>query len=271
MPLFSYAHAFCNRRWYAGTVLQDVTIGSLLILLCGGFIAGFYGGSVGGGGLVSFPALLLTGMPVHLAIATNRFAALFGELTGAVQFYRHGKLDLRFALLIGGIEAIGAVIGAQLVSVVSHDLLTIIVAVFLVCIAILLLLRPSLGAHDGTVNGRRRNSLLLLSFPLGIYGGFFGTGYGTILMLLLAWGGLSLTQGAAIARFVGFLVSVAGSVSFLLLGFIRFPEGIALGAGYALGAWIGVRFGLRRGHGYIRVLLLLIALATAAKLVWGVM
>jgi uncharacterized protein len=251
-------------------MLVDVFPFVSLFLLGGGFIAGFYGGSVGGGGLVSFPVLLFIGMPMQFAIATNRFAAIFAELAGAVQFHRHGKLDLRLALLIGTIEAVGAVIGAQLVLVVPKEALNVIVAVLLVSIALLLLLRPSLGRMDGRMHGRRRTILLLLSFPLGIYGGFFGTGYGTILMLMLAWGGLSLLQGAAIARLAGFIVSVAGSVSFLFLGLIRFPEGIALGAGYALGAWFGVRFGLNRGQGYIRVLLLLIALVTAAKLVWEV-
>lgn len=53
-----------------------------------GLVAGFIDAVVGGGGLLSIPALLTLGIPPHTALGTNKFAASFGSSMAAWTFYR---------------------------------------------------------------------------------------------------------------------------------------------------------------------------------------
>ncbi|MDO5140163.1 MAG: sulfite exporter TauE/SafE family protein, partial [Eubacteriales bacterium] len=42
------------------------------------FIAGFIDAIAGGGGLISLPAFLITGLPVHNCLATNKMSSSLG-------------------------------------------------------------------------------------------------------------------------------------------------------------------------------------------------
>ena len=61
-------------------------------------LAAFIDAVVGGGGLISTPALLAIGMPPSLALGTNKLASSFGSLTSAIKFIRSGKVDLNIVL-----------------------------------------------------------------------------------------------------------------------------------------------------------------------------
>ena len=54
---------------------STISIYILIFVMGGGFLAGFVDAIAGGGGLISLPVLLATGMPPHLAIGTNKFSA----------------------------------------------------------------------------------------------------------------------------------------------------------------------------------------------------
>ena len=45
------------------------------------FLAGFVDAIGGGGGLISLPAYLLAGVPVHQAIATNKMSSACGNVS----------------------------------------------------------------------------------------------------------------------------------------------------------------------------------------------
>ena len=53
----------------------DLDTLTVIYLIVSGFIAAFIDSTVGGGGLISTPALLSLGMPVPYALGTNKMAA----------------------------------------------------------------------------------------------------------------------------------------------------------------------------------------------------
>lgn len=59
---------------------------SLYILCPLIFIAGFLDGSVGGGGLISVPAYIITGIPVHIAYGTNKLVNGVGMMFSAIKY-----------------------------------------------------------------------------------------------------------------------------------------------------------------------------------------
>ena len=60
-------------------------LGFLLIM---GFIAAFIDAAVGGGGLISIPALMCTGLPPITVLGTNKLAAVMGALSSFIAFIR---------------------------------------------------------------------------------------------------------------------------------------------------------------------------------------
>ena len=85
------------------------------ILAVIGILAGFIDAIVGGGGLLSIPALLTVGIPPHLALGTNKLAACFGSLTSSYTFYKQHLFNPAlwkacfFATLVGSIAGCGLV------------------------------------------------------------------------------------------------------------------------------------------------------------------
>jgi uncharacterized membrane protein YfcA len=245
-----------------------VSAAPFLLLLLAGFVAGFFGSSVGGGGLVSLPALLLLGLPTSAAIATNRFAVVFGEGMSILQYRRTQRLPWLLAATIGLLAAAGSYVGSRLVLSLPEHMLNVLVATALVSVLIILLLHPQLGAREHALRGRQKIFIYAGAFVLGIYGGFIGTGFGTFIMLLLASGGFSLLRSAAMARVVGFFVSLVAALSFASADTIRYAEGAALAAGFMIGCFFGVRTSVRRGNDYVRSLLLFVVILAVGQLLW---
>ncbi|MFQ9936381.1 MAG: TSUP family transporter [Phascolarctobacterium faecium] len=68
---------------------------TIAFLLLAGFIAAFIDSTVGGGGLISTPALLALGL-VNFALGTNKLAASMGGLM-SLFFWRAGKINQKVA------------------------------------------------------------------------------------------------------------------------------------------------------------------------------
>ena len=59
----------------------------MLLIVCPlVFFASFVDAIAGGGGLISLPAYMLTGMPAHLAIGSNKMSAAIGTLVSTIRF-----------------------------------------------------------------------------------------------------------------------------------------------------------------------------------------
>ena len=73
-----------------------------LVALLAGIAAAFAGGFIdaiaGGGGLVTMPALLLTGVPPHMALGANKFSACLGTCVALGNFARSRLVLWRVAL-----------------------------------------------------------------------------------------------------------------------------------------------------------------------------
>ena len=75
--------------------MENASIDIILFLIVAGFIASFIDSVVGGGGLISLPALLLTGLSPTMALGTNKMASVMGSCTSTLSFLRSGKIDIK--------------------------------------------------------------------------------------------------------------------------------------------------------------------------------
>lgn len=237
------------------------------ILFLGGIIGGFYGSTVGGGLLISFPLLILLGLPTHFALGTQRFGAVLGELSGAIKFHTAKKLKVKLAIALGIIASLGSIVGVTLVIHISENILNFVIGLMLLIVAYILFHKDRLGIKEHTLTHKHLVLLLFCTFPLGIYGGFFGVGFGVFIAMFLVLFGFSFIESAAMGRVIGFLMSVTSTIVFAQQGFVNYTYGITLGLGFAIGAWIGITITLKKEEKYIKYLILFITFLSLIKFV----
>ena len=110
---------------------MEITLNIILIIIAFGFLAAFIDAVVGGGGLISTPALLAIGMPPSLALGTNKLASSFGSLTSAIKFIRSGKVDLNIVLKLFPFVFIFAAGGASLATMLPAQVLKPLIIIIL--------------------------------------------------------------------------------------------------------------------------------------------
>jgi uncharacterized membrane protein YfcA len=166
-----------------GEYMEDINLYTLLFLVLAGFIAAFIDSVVGGGGLISIPALLFTGISPSAALATNKLAGTMGSLTSTISFIRAGKVDFKFVIKLFPITVIGAALGAYVVHFVSAEILKPLILILLVIVAFYTLVKKDWG-KDAKYKGLTRKKMILLLviiFAIGFYDGFLGPGTGSFL------------------------------------------------------------------------------------------
>ena len=65
----------------------------LVLLAVAGAFAGFVDSIVGGGGLISVPAMLLTNLPPSVALGSNKLSSIFGAGSASITFLRNHMVD----------------------------------------------------------------------------------------------------------------------------------------------------------------------------------
>ena len=99
------------------------------------FLAGFVDSIAGGGGLISLPAYMFAGIPVHNAIATNKLSSSTGTVVSTARLIKNKKVDWGFVpgTVIGAL--IGSVAGANLALIISDHILKMVLVVILPIVA----------------------------------------------------------------------------------------------------------------------------------------
>lgn len=193
----------------------------LIVLGVVGFLAQLVDGSLGMGyGATSSSLLLAAGLTPALASASVHLAELGTNAASGISHWRLGNVDRRLVLRLGVPGAVGAFLGATLLSRLSTEAAAPLMAGILAALGVYILLRfalrPPPVSHARTSPHRRR-----FLVPLGFLGGIIdATGGG-------GWGPVStttlLSAGRTAPRTVigsvdtsEFLVTVSASVAFVL-------------------------------------------------------
>jgi len=232
----------------------------LLFLFGAGFLGGVVNSVAGGGSFITFPALLLVGVPPVSANATNTFASFAGYLSGTYAFREDllaHKKELPRLIIV---SLIGGVLGAWL-------LLQTPESVFREAIPWLLLFATVLFVFGGTLNSmlKRLTSnhryalsvghFLLLIMLLGvcIYGGFFNAGLGIIILSYLALAGYTnISEMNGIKLLISATVSLTAIALFIYSGAIAWYEGFVVLVGTMMGGFMAANISKRIPQQYVR-------------------
>ena len=241
-----------------------------LVLFVVALLGGFVDAIAGGGGLLTLPALLVAGLPMELALGTNKGQSVFGS--GAALFrYHHSPLLDRARAKASFVPAlIGSAIGVLMVTRLPRDVLEPVVILLLSGVAVFMVAYKPPRVDQPP---RQRGLWLTIAVAAGIawYDGFFGPGTGTFLILAYAilWRD-PLPAASANAKVVNFASNLAAMVAFSLAGAVIWSLALPMAAGQLIGGFLGAHATIRKGRSVVRVTTVLVSLALIGRLAWGI-
>ena len=234
------------------------------------FLAGFVDAIGGGGGLISLPGYLLAGVPIHQAIATNKLSSTCGTGLTALRLIRQGLVDWKIALPTVAVALVGSALGANLSLAMPEGLMEKILIVVLPVVA-LVVLRPGSFREDpepAPLTPGLWAAVLLSSFLVGMYDGFYGPGTGTFLIIAFTvLGKLELRRANAHAKVINLTSNVVSLTIFISRGQAIFLLGLAAAACNMAGNYLGSTLALKKSSRVTRPVILLVLALLFLKVV----
>lgn len=171
-------------------------------------------------GVTASTLLVLSGVAAAQASAAVHLAEVGTTLASGLSHWRFKNIDWSIVAKLGGPGAVGAFLGATVLSSLSTERAAPLMAGILLAIGVYVLLRFSLGRPPGLRGTRTPHTAKFLA-PLGFFGGFIdasgGGGWGPVTTSTL------LSRGKTAPRTVigsvsasEFLVAVSASLGFLV-------------------------------------------------------
>ena len=239
---------------------MELTVKSFLIVCPMLFLAGLVDAIGGGGGLISLPAYLLAGLPVHQTIATNKLSSTCGTALATGKFLREGLVNWRLALPAVAAAVLGSSLGANLSLVADQAILEKVLFAVLPVVAFVVL-NPRLF-HDNPARkpSRRAGVVSVISaFVVGIYDGFYGPGTGTFLIIAFTlFAGLDMASANAHTKVINLTTNVTSLVIFLKNGQVLIPLGLAAAVCNMAGNYVGASLALTKGSRITRPVILVV-------------
>lgn len=241
-----------------------------IILILIGVFAGAINTLAGGGSLITLPFLIFLGLPPSIANGTNRIAILFQTASAVIGFKSKGITTFPFSIYIGASAFIGSLIGAQIaIDIKGETFNKILSTIMILVVALIAFKKQSNNLQELTeiTTGKRLWLSILVFFFIGIYGGFINAGVGFVMLLLLPMiNRLSLVKANATKVTVAFIYTTAAIVLFIINNKINWKYGLILAIGNSAGAWLASRYSVKKGDGFIRMVLIIVVSAMAIKL-----
>lgn len=234
------------------------------------FLAGFVDSVAGGGGCISLPAYLFTGLPPQTAFACNKFSSAWGTLFAAVRFFRSGAVHLRVALISASTAVLGAVTASRIVLMLDPTVFQKILVFVLPFAAVFLLLKRDFGEQSGfdKLPAKKVTILALtMGLVLGFYDGMIGPGTGTFAIAIFS--GImkfDLRTASGNAKIMNIASNGASAVSFVVAGLVIYQIALLTAACSIAGNLAGSRMAIQKGAGFIRIMMTVAVLLLLGKL-----
>ncbi|MED0758471.1 TSUP family transporter [Aneurinibacillus thermoaerophilus] len=253
--------------------MEQVSVEMLLFIMAAGFLASFIDSVVGGGGLISIPALLLTGLPSTVVLGTNKLASTMSSCTSTLSFIRSGKVNIKLVAWLFPLSLVGSALGAYTVTKIPPEFLKPLVIILLILVSIYTLFKKNWGT-ESTYKGLTKGLALfaiITAFVIGFYDGFFGPGTGSFLLFSFLLMGFDFVGAAGNSKVLNFASNIAGLVTFMVLGSVNYQYGIPMGLAMIAGALVGTQVAIRKGAAYVKPLFISITALLIGKQIWDML
>lgn len=240
----------------------QLSVELLVLLFAVAMIAGFVDTLAGGGGLITVPTLILTGMPPIMALGTNKLQACMGTATASTMMFRRGIICWARIKSLMLYAFLGAALGTCVLQFISTALLGFIVPLVLLIIAIYFIFSGQIQLPDQRPKMTENTFRKTIVPGIGFYDGFFGPGTGSFFALAgVALRGQALLEATATAKALNFATNIASLIIFVFAAKIVWSAGLTMMAGQIIGAWLGAHSLLRIPTQFLRLLIVVVCIA----------
>lgn len=252
-----------------------IEITALLAAACA---AGAINAVAGGGTLITFPVLILFGVPLVVANATSTLSLVFG-ISGSLYGFRSRLAEVRpwFSTFIP-VSVLGGWLGSILLTRGSEQSFSRLVPYLVLFATILFMIQGlvrRMVAHrvvslEAPPSGRLHLAVaLVFQFLVSVYGGYFGAGIGILMLASLGFLGFSdIHRMNTLKNVLGGLINVVAALWFIFSGLIDWPRMGIMTVGAVAGYYLGATYSQKLPQGGVRHLITAIGLVITAVMFW---
>ena len=248
-----------------------VSVAHMILIALAGVGAGAINAVVGSGTLITFPTLVALGYPPVTATMSNAVGLVAGGISCTWGYRR--ELKGQWDRLKWQVPAslLGAMVGAWLLLHLPEKVFITVVPVLLIGALLLVVFGPRIqawakgrSANEGEpISTGRLVMVVLGTFAVGIYGGYFTAAQGILLIGVM--GALlpeSMQRMNAAKNLLSLLVNLVAAAAYTLVAFDRISWEAAglIAIGSLLGGFLGAHYGRRLSPNALRVVIVVVGL-----------
>ena len=252
------------------SLVEGASFSSFIFLGLACFFAAFIDAIAGGGGLISLPAFLASGLPAHVALGTNKIAACCSTIASSAKFAQSGKINWAMMKKLAGFSFVGAVLGVKTVVMIDSKYLYPIAIVLLLLVLIYTLHNRNLGEENQFKELTSQNIKygIIMALVMGFYDGFFGPGTGSFLIFaLIRIFKLDFTNASGNAKILNLSSNIASVIVFSYMGKVNLLYAFSMAAIMIIGATIGAKMAVTKGSKFIKPMFLIVTTIVLTKMI----
>ncbi|HUR68396.1 MAG TPA: sulfite exporter TauE/SafE family protein [Candidatus Thermoplasmatota archaeon] len=230
------------------------------------FAAGALNAVAGGGSFLTFPALVLTGVPPLRANATSAAALWPASIASALAYRRDLTHSRRELVLFGIVSLLGGLVGALLLLLTPEERFGQLVPWLLLVATFVFALGPTMTKQ---LRARQMRAplwmIVVVQLAIAIYGGYFGGGMG--IMMLAAFSALGMEDIHSmngLKAILGTALNGIAIVAFVVAGVVVWQVAFLMSVAGVAGGWFGARGSRRVEARYLRAFVVVVGAALTA-------
>jgi uncharacterized protein len=238
----------------------------LFLILFIGIAAGFADSTIGVGGSISIPSLIILGFPPAAAIALDRLGTL-GQTFGALlKFIRTNKILWSFIIPFIILSQIATLIGTHILLNINPNFILRVLGIILILLTPTFYINKKIGVKRIKVSNFRKCLGYFFYFLLMILNGVTGAGAGGISFYNSMYNfGFTLLEANATNLIPWLLLSLTSSYIFVSKGIINWNTGLFFLVGMIIGGYLGAHTALKIGNVWLKRFLGIVVLLAGIK------
>lgn len=227
-------------------------------------VAMMLGTLAGGGGLITMPAMLLMGIPIHSVIGANKISTTVSSFTTFLTVLLKKQITLRESWWILPVSLTAGTLGGVIATNIPEATLYKLAIILLIGAFFTSFLSKADFEGKAILQPSKTGVAGLLG--IGLYDGLFGPGQGTLLLFLFNQLRISYMRAIGFVRLATFSSGFGAAISYIYMGTIIWPIAFVLVLGSLAGAQVGVHIAQKLNPKYVRILLRVVIIGLIAQL-----
>lgn len=240
-----------------------------IIILIVGLVAGFLGATVGGGGMVAVPALLLLGFSPQSAVAINKVGDIGAFISATAQYWKSKKIDWKMAVPLAAITIISSAIGAQIMVRLETGFLEVLIGIMILIFLPFFFFGKNIGLKQTNPSKTRKVIGMIVYALLAIEGAIVGAGGATVILIVMMYFfGYKIIQGYATNTPAEFFSALIPAVIYSFYGFVELWPAVIIFFGMLVGGFIGAKTAIEKGNLWIKNLFTVVIIIFVIKILF---